>query len=265
MPRLIAAFFVLNTVVVIGMLLSRDQITTNYVDDIWPVIFPAAALVAILMAYRFVRQGREFAAFLGSAATIALLVISGAVGMFPNLIVSTTDRAYNLTIYNAAVGGQHARRLPDLRRDRDPVHPGLHRRRVLLLPRQDHGRLARLLRPSRGRSPDPADGSHAAVSARPETRLLALDRAAGRLLATGVAVAVGAAIASMAFAIVLALAIAGTAGVAGPGTGDQAPDTGVAAGRPRRGSSCSAACSAARARPWRGGRPSTWSGPSGSG
>ncbi len=64
-PRLIAAFFVLNTVVVIGMLLSRDQITTNYVDDIWPVIFPAAALVAILMAYRFVRQGREFAAFLG--------------------------------------------------------------------------------------------------------------------------------------------------------------------------------------------------------
>ena len=54
------------------------------------------------MAYRFVRQGREFAAFLASAATIALLVISGAVGMFPNLIVSTTDPAYNLTIYNAA-------------------------------------------------------------------------------------------------------------------------------------------------------------------
>ncbi len=101
-PRLIGAFFVLNTVVVVAMLLSRDQITTNYVDDIWPVIFPAAALVAILMAYRLVRQGREFAAFLASAATIALLVISGAAGMFPNLIVSTTDPAYNLTIYNAA-------------------------------------------------------------------------------------------------------------------------------------------------------------------
>ena len=101
-PRLIAAFFVLNTVVVVGMLLSRDQITTNYVNEIWPVIFPAAALVAILMAYRFVRHGREFAAFLASSATIALLVISGALGMFPNLIVSTTDPAYNLTIYNAA-------------------------------------------------------------------------------------------------------------------------------------------------------------------
>ena len=101
-PRLIAAFFVLNTIVVVAMVLFRQQITSRYVDDIWPVIFPAAALVAILMAYRFVRQGREFAAFLASAATIALLVISGAVGMFPNLIISTTDPAYNLTIYNAA-------------------------------------------------------------------------------------------------------------------------------------------------------------------
>jgi cytochrome bd ubiquinol oxidase subunit II len=101
-PRLIAAFFVLNTVVVVAMVLFRQQITAIYVDDIWPVIFPAAALVAILMAYRLMRQGREFAAFLGSAATIALLVISGAVGMFPNLIISTTDSAYNLTIYNAA-------------------------------------------------------------------------------------------------------------------------------------------------------------------
>jgi cytochrome d ubiquinol oxidase subunit II len=101
-PRLIAAFFVLNTVVVVAMVLFRQQITSRYVDDIWPVIFPAAALVAILMAYRFVRQGREFAAFLASGATIALLVISGAIGMFPNLIISTTDPAYNLTIYNAA-------------------------------------------------------------------------------------------------------------------------------------------------------------------
>ena len=58
--------------------------------------------MAILLAYRFVQQGRELAAFLASSATIALLVISGAVGMFPNLIISTTDPAYNLTIYNAA-------------------------------------------------------------------------------------------------------------------------------------------------------------------
>jgi cytochrome d ubiquinol oxidase subunit II len=101
-PRLMGAFFVLNTLVVIAMVVSQQQITSRYVDDLWPVVFPASALVAILLAYRFVRQGREFLAFIASAATIALLVISGAIGLYPNLIISTTDPAYNLTIYNAA-------------------------------------------------------------------------------------------------------------------------------------------------------------------
>ena len=33
---------------------------------------------------------------------IALLLISGGVGLYPNLLISTTDAAYNLTIFNAA-------------------------------------------------------------------------------------------------------------------------------------------------------------------
>jgi cytochrome d ubiquinol oxidase subunit II len=33
---------------------------------------------------------------------IGLLLISGGVGLYPNLIISTTDPAYNLTIFNAA-------------------------------------------------------------------------------------------------------------------------------------------------------------------
>ena len=57
--------------------------------------------------------------------------------------------------------------------------------------------------------------------------MLALDPAAGRLLATGVAASVAAAVTSMAFAILLALAITGAAGVTGPGTGSQAADTGA--------------------------------------
>ena len=33
---------------------------------------------------------------------IALLIVSGAVGIYPNLLISTTDPAYNLTVTNAA-------------------------------------------------------------------------------------------------------------------------------------------------------------------
>ena len=101
-PRLILAFFLLNTSVVVAMVLSKQDITARYVNDIWPVIFPAAALIALVLAWRFVRQGREFLAFLASSATIALLLVSGAIGIFPNLIISTTDAANDLTIYSAA-------------------------------------------------------------------------------------------------------------------------------------------------------------------
>jgi cytochrome bd ubiquinol oxidase subunit II len=101
-PRLMAAFFVLNTLVVIAMVLDRQDITARYLEEVWPVIFPAAALVALVVAWRAMHRGRELVAFAGSAATIGLLLISGAIGLFPNLIISTTDPANDLTIYNAA-------------------------------------------------------------------------------------------------------------------------------------------------------------------
>ena len=102
LPRLLVVFFVLNTLVVVAMVLFHQQITTRYTTDIWPVIFPAGALVALVAAWWFLRRGQPFRAFLSSSAMIALLLISGAVGIFPNLLISTTDPAYNLTITNAA-------------------------------------------------------------------------------------------------------------------------------------------------------------------
>ncbi len=101
-PRLMIAFFILNTLVVIALLIQDSAITTRYVEDIWPVIFPAAALGALVLAWRFMRRGEDFRAFVASSATIALLLVSGGIGLFPNLLVSTTDPANDLTIYNAA-------------------------------------------------------------------------------------------------------------------------------------------------------------------
>jgi cytochrome d ubiquinol oxidase subunit II len=102
LPRLIGAFFVLNTLVVVAMVLFRQQITARYTSDIWPVIFPAAALIALIAAWSLLRRGRRFHAFVASAATIGLLIISGAIGLYPNLLISTTDPANNLTVTNAA-------------------------------------------------------------------------------------------------------------------------------------------------------------------
>jgi cytochrome d ubiquinol oxidase subunit II len=102
LPRLIVAFFVLNTLVVVAMIMFRQHITERYTTDIWPVIFPAAALLALVAAWRFLRRGERFLAFIASAATIGLLIVSGAIGLYPNLLISTTDTANNLTVTNAA-------------------------------------------------------------------------------------------------------------------------------------------------------------------
>jgi cytochrome d ubiquinol oxidase subunit II len=101
-PRIMAGFFVLNTLVVIAMVAFEQDITARYLDDIWPVIFPAAALVALGGAWAFVRRGNAFPAFLCSSAMIGLLLVSGGIGLYPNLIISTIDPAYSLTIDNAA-------------------------------------------------------------------------------------------------------------------------------------------------------------------
>ena len=66
------------------------------------MIFPTAALVALGAAWVFVRGGEDFRAFLASSAMIGLLLVSGGLGLYPNLITSTIDSAYNLTIFNAA-------------------------------------------------------------------------------------------------------------------------------------------------------------------
>jgi cytochrome d ubiquinol oxidase subunit II len=65
-------------------------------------LFPAIALVAMIVAWRMVRGERYVAAFLASSAMIALLLFSGAIGLYPNMIISTLDTANNLTINNAA-------------------------------------------------------------------------------------------------------------------------------------------------------------------
>ena len=109
-PRLMVVFFVLNTLVVIGTVLFREQITTHYLDDIWPVIFPAAALVALIAAWLPARApGREFAAFVASAAMIALLLISGAVGHVPEPADLDDRSGVQPDDLQRGLGGQHAR------------------------------------------------------------------------------------------------------------------------------------------------------------
>jgi cytochrome bd ubiquinol oxidase subunit II len=102
LPYLMGAFVVLNTLVVIWAVVQGLPFTDRYLEQYWPVIFPAAALGAMVAVWYFVRQARYFQAFMASSLMILLLLVAGGVGMHPNLLISTIDQAYNLTIFNAA-------------------------------------------------------------------------------------------------------------------------------------------------------------------
>ena len=102
LPYLMGAFVVVNTLVVAAAVALALPFTDRYLEQYWPVLFPAAALAAMAGVWYFVRLERFFYAFLASSAMVLLLLVAGGIGMHPNLIISSIDAAYNLTIFNAA-------------------------------------------------------------------------------------------------------------------------------------------------------------------
>jgi cytochrome d ubiquinol oxidase subunit II len=101
-PALTVVFYALNTLAVLAVVAFRSDITQRYLTLVWPIIFPALALVALIVSWYLRRKGQDFWSFVASSAMIALLLFSGAISMFPNLLVSTIDPQFNLTIYNAS-------------------------------------------------------------------------------------------------------------------------------------------------------------------
>ena len=102
LPRLMVIFFIFNTLVVVAVFFSQTHAMENYYDSLLLGIFPVVALAALVTAWWMVQRGKYFLGFVASGSMIALLLFSGAIGMYPNLLISTIDAANNLTITNAA-------------------------------------------------------------------------------------------------------------------------------------------------------------------
>ncbi|MBZ5581760.1 MAG: cytochrome d ubiquinol oxidase subunit II [Acidobacteriia bacterium] len=85
----------------------RPDLLDNYRR--MPALFAIPALVAAsLFTMRSMgRSGNERGAFLSSCAYLVLMLVGAAAAVYPNLLLSTTDPALNITIYNAH-SGEHA-------------------------------------------------------------------------------------------------------------------------------------------------------------
>jgi len=65
-------------------------------------ILPFLNMLAIANIPREILRGNDFRAFLSSCASMAALMAIFGMGIFPNLVLSTPNPEYSLTIYNAA-------------------------------------------------------------------------------------------------------------------------------------------------------------------
>src|SRR5262249_56342800 len=76
--------------------------TTNFARHPWLWVVPILNVLAIANVPRAIYHGRPFDAFLSSAAAIAAFTFLFGAALFPNLIVSSEDAAYSLTVAHAA-------------------------------------------------------------------------------------------------------------------------------------------------------------------
>ena len=96
-------FFVISyTTITMATLIYYPNMSEPFKEN--PYLFLVALLniLAVANIPREVFHGREFRAFLSSAATIVTLFILFAIGIFPNMVLSNPNPEYSLTIYNAA-------------------------------------------------------------------------------------------------------------------------------------------------------------------
>ncbi len=96
-------FFVITYVTITNAtLIYYPSMSQHFVD--YPVLFIVAVLNMLVIANipREIHHGREFRAFMSSAATIASAMMLFAIGIFPNLVLSNTNPEFSLNIYNAA-------------------------------------------------------------------------------------------------------------------------------------------------------------------
>jgi cytochrome d ubiquinol oxidase subunit II len=103
--RLAKAFWPVELAVAVCFLAYTGIATKlfdNYLDLPALLVFPLLAVASLIGIRYFMAGGRFLAAFAASCTTILTVVSTGVAGLFPNLIPSSLDPAYSLTIFNSS-------------------------------------------------------------------------------------------------------------------------------------------------------------------
>jgi len=96
------AFLAMYLITTIATLTVYPQMVQNFSDFWWAWVVAVLTFLAVLNIPRAMHKRLPGRAFISSCCTIAGLIFLFGIGTFPNLIVSSIDPAFNLTLYNAS-------------------------------------------------------------------------------------------------------------------------------------------------------------------
>lgn len=102
LKRAIAAFVLLFVITTVYTLIYLPHLSSNMQENPVFIAAPVLALLSILNIPRLATQRKFKRAFLFSALTVAFLLVTVAVELYPVIILATNDPAHSLTVYNAA-------------------------------------------------------------------------------------------------------------------------------------------------------------------
>ncbi|MCZ7556824.1 MAG: cytochrome d ubiquinol oxidase subunit II [Bacteroidia bacterium] len=95
-------FLVLYMVTTMATLVTLPSAVRNFQEIPWAWVVVLLNVLAIANIPRAIYLGKPFYAFISSCCTIAALTFLFGFSLFPNMIVSSLNPAWSLTIYNAA-------------------------------------------------------------------------------------------------------------------------------------------------------------------
>lgn len=95
-------FVIMYSLSTISALLYMPHMAEKYKEHPAMFLIPVISVFAIANITRSIAKHKYMTAFLSSAVVISMLMLMLAIGLFPNIVISTINENYNLTVSNAS-------------------------------------------------------------------------------------------------------------------------------------------------------------------
>ncbi|UCE14171.1 MAG: cytochrome d ubiquinol oxidase subunit II [Candidatus Heimdallarchaeota archaeon] len=99
----IIAFLACSSISLVISVFLHDHVLENFLANPFLLLIPLLGFVAILITFWHIwTEANPIRTFITSAASIALSILGAGIAVYPNLVFSSLDPNYSLTIHNAS-------------------------------------------------------------------------------------------------------------------------------------------------------------------